>query len=64
MKTYTICDIINSIRKVGIDKGDTIFIAPEIYKFGILENIQFDNELYETFFKAIKKIMTKGNNMY
>ena len=58
MKTYTVNDLIKSIRKVGIDKGDTIFILPEIYKFGILENTQFNNELYEIFFKVIKKKST------
>ena len=57
MKTYTVNDLIKSIRKVGVDKGDTIFISPEIYKFGILENTQFDDELYRIFFKVIKKII-------
>ena len=57
MKTYTINDLRKSIRKVGIKKGDTVFIYPEIYKFGILENIQSNNQLYEVFFKVIKKII-------
>ena len=53
MKTYTVNDLIKSIRKVGVDKGDTIFISPEIYKFGILENTLSNNKLYEIFFNVI-----------
>ena len=57
MKTYTVNDLIKSIKKVGIKKGDTIFIFPEIYKFGILEDTKSNNKLYEIFFKVIKKII-------
>ena len=57
MKTYTVNDLIKSIKKVGIKKGDTIFIFPEIYKFGILEDTKSNNKLYEIFFNVIKKII-------
>jgi aminoglycoside N3'-acetyltransferase len=57
MKTYTVNDIRKSIRKVGIKKDDTVFIFPETYKFGILENIQFHKKVYEIFFKVISEII-------
>ena len=57
MKTYTVNDVRKSIRKVGIKKGDAVFIFPELYKFGILENIQFNNKLYEIFFKVVSEII-------
>ena len=57
MKTYTVNDIKKSIRKVGIKKDDSVFIIPEIYKFGILKNTQFNNKLYEIFFKVISEII-------
>ena len=57
MKTYTVNDVRKSIRKVGIKKDDAVFIFPETYKFGILENIQSNNKLYEIFFKVISEII-------
>ena len=57
MKTYTVNDVKKSIRKVGIKKNDAVFIFPETYKFGILENIQCNNKLYEIFFKVISEII-------
>ena len=57
MKTYTVNDVRKSIRKVGIKKDDAVFIYPETYKFGILENIQCNNKLYEIFFKVISEII-------
>ena len=61
MKTYTVNDIRKSIRKVGIKKDDTVFIFPETYKFGILENIQFHKKVYEIFFKVISEIFINNN---
>jgi aminoglycoside 3-N-acetyltransferase len=57
MKIYTVNDIKRSIKKVGIRKNDTVFIFPETYKFGILEDIQFHNRVYEIFFKIISEII-------
>ena len=61
MKTYTLNDLRKSIKKVGIKKGDNIFIIPEIYRFGILENIKLHNKIYEIFFRTISEIIgSKG----
>lgn len=57
MKYYKIDDIENAVRKVGIKKDDTIFINPEIYKFGILESTDINNRVYEYFYKVIKDII-------
>ncbi len=57
MKIYTVNDIKNVIKSVGIKKGDSVFIFPETYKFGILENIQFHQNVYEVFFKVISEII-------
>ena len=57
MKTYTVNDIRKSIKEVGIKKGDSVYIIPEIYRFGILENINFHKRVYEVFFKIISEII-------
>lgn len=57
MKIYTISDIKNALKKIGIKRGDTIFIFPETYKFGILENINQQNKMYEVFYEIIRKII-------
>lgn len=57
MKIYRLDDVKRAIKKVGIKKGDAVFIFPETYKFGILENINFHNKVYESFYKIIKNII-------
>tara|TARA_B100001057_G_C22755606_1_gene913628 strand:- start:577 stop:1371 length:795 start_codon:yes stop_codon:yes gene_type:complete len=57
MKIYTVNDIRKAIKNVGIKKNDTVFIFPETYKFGILENIQFHSKVYEVFFNIINEII-------
>ena len=57
MKTYKINEIRKTIKRVGIRKGDAVFIFPETYKFGILENINYHYKVYESFYKIIKEII-------
>ena len=57
MKIYRINDIRTAIKKVGIKKGDVIFIFPETYKFGIFENISYHHKVYESFYKVINEII-------
>jgi aminoglycoside 3-N-acetyltransferase len=57
MKIYTLDDLKKAIKKVGIKKGDAVFIFPETYKFGIMENINFHDKVYENFYKVIKNII-------
>ena len=57
MKIYKIDDVRKAIKSVGIKKGDAVFIFPETYKFGILENIEFHHKIYESFYKIISEII-------
>ena len=57
MKIYKIDDVRKAIKSVGIKKGDAVFIFPETYKFGILENIEFHHKVYESFYKIISEII-------
>lgn len=57
MKIYRIDDIRKAVKRVGIKKGDAIFIFPETYKFGILENINYHYKVYESFYKIISRII-------
>ena len=59
MKKYDLNDIYKSLKKVGLKKGDLVFVNSEIYKLGIYENTQ-DNNIFEVFYKSIKKII--GNS--
>ena len=52
MERYNKRDIVSAFKKVGLKKGDTIFVNPELYKFGILEK---SNNIQE--FRIIQKTL-------
>ena len=56
MKNYNSADIIKSLKKVGLKKGDLVLINPEIYKLGKMDNLN----IYDEFFNSIKKVI--GNS--
>lgn len=46
MKTYNKIDISKSLKKIGIKKGDHLFINPEIFKLGFYEMKEDNKEAY------------------
>ena len=56
MNIYSKNDIVKSLVKVGIKKSDTIFVNPEIYKFGIYRDSKNLN-YFKDFYEILKKII-------
>ena len=63
MKLFKEEDILEAIKKVGIISGDNVFINTEIYKFGLLENINKHKKIYEIMYNIIKKIIGKNGTI-
>lgn len=60
MNSYSKEDILKSLKKLGIKKGDTIFVNPEIYKFGVYNDAIKNEDYFKDFYFIIKKLI--GNN--
>jgi len=57
MIKYTQEKIFTSLRKVGLKKGDTILICPQLYTFGKLHGAVSNKKYYKIFFNTIKSIV-------
>ena len=49
MQKYNKKDIINSLKKVGIKKGQTIFINAHLWKFGQIIGVKNKQDFFKTF---------------
>lgn len=56
MKNYNLVDIVETLKKVGLKRGDLVFINSEIYKLGNMLNIK-NMDIYGAFFNSIKKVI-------
>ena len=63
MKRYNKIDIVSSLKKVGLKKGDTIFVNPELYKFGILEKSNNKKYFFKTYLDSIMNIIGKNGTV-
>ena len=63
MNDYSKKDIINSLKKVGLKKGDNIFIHSNIGFFGKLENAKTKEEHWRIFKDAIFEVITKNGTV-
>jgi|TARA_B110000914_G_C15392254_1_gene413070 aminoglycoside 3-N-acetyltransferase len=63
MTEYTSAQIRLALIKVGLRKGQTIFICPEIYKFGILKDIKNRSNYFKIFLKIITGIIGKNGTI-
>jgi aminoglycoside 3-N-acetyltransferase len=57
MNDYTKKDILKSLLKVGLKKKDIIFVNPELFKFGFMEDINDKDDYYKTFLNVILDII-------
>ena len=48
MIEYSKKDIINSLKKVGLKKNDTVYLSFELYKFGNLKEAKSKNDYYKS----------------
>lgn len=63
MKTYTRGDIRQAFQKVGVGKGDTVFIHANLGFFGRLEGAKRGEEYAEAFFSELKELVGPGGNI-
>lgn len=59
MKTYSSKDLYLALKRVGLRKGDTVYINPEIYKLGNLKDAKKRDDYYTIYFDTIFKILGK-----
>lgn len=57
MKIYTKQDIYKTLKKIGLKKGDTIFVNPEFFRFGILKEAKNKRIFFNIYLNVIKKII-------
>ena len=63
MKIYTKQELVIALKKVGLKKKDTIFVNPELYKFGVLQDIKNKEDYFKIFFDSINNIITKEGTL-
>jgi len=63
MKKYNKKNIVNSLKKAGLKKGQVIFINTELFKFGNLYEAKNKNHYFKIFFDSIYKIIGKNGTM-
>jgi len=63
MKSYNKKDIIKSLKKVGIKKGQTIYINAHLYRFGHLIDAKNKNEFFKIFYESILNVIGKNGTL-
>ena len=63
MIKYSRRQIYLSLKKVGLKKGDTILICPQLYTLGKLQDVESNQEYYKIFFDTIKSIVVDKGTM-
>ena len=63
MKNYNSADIEKSLKKIGLKRGDSVFINPEIYRLGNFYNSKNDNNIYEELYSIINSIIGKNGTI-
>jgi aminoglycoside 3-N-acetyltransferase len=63
MKSYYKKDIINSLKKVGVKKGQAIYINAHLLKFGHLVEAKNKNDFFKIFFESFLEILGKKGTL-
>ena len=53
MKTYSLHEIEKCLNKIGLKKGDLIYVNPEFYKLGKLKEAKNKHLYFEIFYDLI-----------
>ena len=59
MKKYDLNDIFKSFKKIGLKRGDLIFLNSELYKLGLFKDIKESN-IFDVFYKSLREVI--GNS--
>lgn len=60
MYNYTPKDIVNSLREIGVNKADHVFLHSNLGFFGMLEGCKSADNMCEAFISALKEVI--GDN--
>ncbi len=63
MQKYNKKDIINSLKKVGIKKGQTIFINAHLWKFGQIIGAKNKQDFFKTFLDSFLTVLGKNGTI-
>ena len=63
MKKYNKKEIISALKKVGLKKGETIYINHKLFKLGNLYEAKNKNHYYKIFFDSIYKVIGRNGTM-
>ena len=63
MQKYSINDLEIGLRKVGLKRGQIVYINPEIYKLGVLKEAKNKKDYFKIFFDTIYKIIGKSGTI-
>ena len=60
---YNKSEIVKSLKKIGIKKGDNLFINPEIFKLGIYDTKKNFNNFYQDYFDSLMNVIGKTGTL-
>lgn len=60
---YSVNDLINCLRSIGITAGDHLFIHSNVGFFGRMENVKSANDLCESFWNALLEVVTENGTI-
>ena len=63
MKKYNKKNIIDALKKVGLKKGQIVYINPELFRFGNLYEAKNKNHYFKIFFDSIYEIVGKNGTI-
>ena len=63
MQKYSINDLEIGLRKVGLKRGQIVYINSEIYKLGVLKEAKNKKDYFKIFFDTIYKIIGKSGTI-
>lgn len=62
-KEYRVNDITNALKQAGIEKGDSVFVHPDLKSFGKVNNTITRQEFLGSFFKSLSDAVGTGGNI-
>lgn len=62
--SYSEIDIIKSLKKIGLKKGDNIFVGTSLGMFGFPKKVKTQNQLNKIFYSSFMKVIGRRGNIF
>ena len=62
--SYSEIDIIKSFKKLGLKRGDNIFVGTSLGMFGLPKKVKTQNQLNRIFYSSLIKVIGVKGNMF